>query len=179
MSFSPKLLPLLLFLLCHVTLTSSSNVLVVSGIPGSHLFTMADVAEVLVNFNFNVTLFSINADSRVDMRDRGFHFISVEDEATSEKLMSSWTGVIEDILPLPSEDMLVDQITATEKTREACYTLSRTMKAHFEGEEFARTLEDGNYDVIVMDDYASMSAMVKLQEVNIPVIGINCLADMK
>ena len=159
-------------------LATPSNVLVVSGAPGSHLYALADVAEQLVRFSYNVTLFSMNADPNVDLRQRMFTFFTVEDEKTSEELMSSWSEFFQEILHLPSEDMLVDLIVASEKTENQFYAITRKLKAYFEGENFAALLEEGNFDLIVIDDYVLVMSAVKLSELNIPVIGVSCLSEM-
>ena len=95
----------LILLLLLPPLLDSANVLVISGLRGSHLYITTEVASKLVDFGHNVTVLTAHEDPRVDFSDRNFRFTTYADDRDpgGREFFARWEKAIDRTLTLPSE----------------------------------------------------------------------------
>ena len=171
------LLPLLLLLL---SLSQSANVLVLSGAHGSRRLITINVATKLAEFGHNVTLFSLMDDVRQEVGDRKFTLQSVEDvDGRAQKLRENVEEMLEGILDLPSAEMVNNMVIGTEKAWQNVENYTEFAAAIYEGEQFAKLLEDVQFDLIAVEESATIPAMKVLGTLKTPIIGLMPIAATK
>ena len=143
-----------LFILSCITLllttAYSANVLVIAGMRGSHLYLSTDIADKLVNFGHNVTVVALYGDTRVDMKDRAFHFITLADEIETASLFEKFDDNFGRMLHFPSIEMLAEFYIRQVKDAEFKFVAEESTKLalkYFNGKKFAELL------VLLCSDY--------------------------
>ncbi|KAL5261603.1 hypothetical protein ACHWQZ_G007334 [Mnemiopsis leidyi] len=171
-----------LLVLCAVVLVQtcySGNVLVIAGLQGSHLYVSTDVAEKIAGFGHNVTLLTLRNDSRVNIMDRGFHFVAFGKEGPKmESFLKRWDNAFKHFIHHPSDDMIVEFMRVNVQVEEVLEwgnDFKDMSLDYFQGEEFSELLNTGKFDLIVLEDSASFEAMVPLSRQDIPIMGIYCV----
>ena len=168
---------LVMLLICG---TCASNILVIGGVLGSHLYTSADVAKLLNGFGHNVTLLSVLDDPRKSYKDdHDFHYISVTSNHT---LSSEQLDVIErsaeEAISAPSQDMMVEMIKQSGSTKKNFDMFNRIALPYFSGPIFSRLLEEGKFKLVVIEDTLGYASALSLVHIDIPIIGIMSISDV-
>ena len=170
----------LFFLILLPAIHYSAKVLVISGIRGSHLYITSEVADKLVEFGHEVTLLTSYKDPRVDFTDRNFTFMTYADDKdpNGEKYFERFEAVLDDLISMPSEDMLVDLIEQSEEVYIREYNFNAM--TYYTGAEFSSFLDKEKFDLIVVEQSEMMGASIKFSsQFETPVIGIICISDGK
>ena len=161
----------------------SANVLVIAGVQGSHLYVSIDMAEKISGFGHNVTLLTLRNDTRINIMNRGFHFIAFGKEGPRmESFLKRWDDAFKHFIHHPSEDMIVEFMRVNlfvEEVLQWGIEFQTMSLDYFQGEEFSGLLEAGKFDLIVLEDSASFEAMVPLSQRNIPIMGLICVPATK
>ena len=162
-----------------LSVAQASNILVIGGVPGSHFLTSADVAQILHGFGHNVTVFSLWDDLRVSFNSSSrFHFASATNEQSSEQLAAVQATVKEAILA-PSKDMMHEMIKQTGKSKENFDLFHQIAIPYFGGHLFSKLLEEGKFELIVIEDTLGYASALTLVHKNIPIIGVMSMADVR
>ena len=170
----------LFFLILLPAIHYSAKVLVISGIRGSHLYITSEVADKLVEFGHEVTLLTSYKDPRVDFTDRNFTFMTYADnkDPYGKKYFERFEAVLDDLISMPSEDMIMDFIEKSEELYIREYNF-RAM-AYYTGAEFSSFLDKEKFNLIVLEQSEMMGASIKFNsQSSIPVIGIICVSEAK
>ena len=166
---------LLLSLLFSVAF--SGNILLTVGTYGSHLYTSALVADFLADAGHNVTLLSLFEDVNTDMTGRKFHWQPVANREESRKDMKSVNDLVKQLIDFPSKNMMVDMFGATELALKRSEGFFLKGYEYFTGESFINLLEQGNFDLVIVEDTA-FTAFYYLITQDLPVIGLTCTSDI-
>ena len=171
---------MMLFIVLLFTLLSTShsaNILVIAGLRGSHLYFSTDIADKLAEFGHNVTLVTMFSDNRVEKEDRAFRFITFGDADKSGPNMGYWRAVYEHSMNQPSKDMMPEslinrgEVKEVKLWRDYYYSVAQN---YFQGEDFSKLLDNGEIDLIVLENSIALLAMVSLVHRDIPTMGIVC-----
>ena len=160
------------------TLLHSANVLVISGLRGSHLYITTEVADKLVDFGHNVTVLTAYTDPRVDFSDRNFRFATYADNSDPEgrEFFKRWEKTIDKVLTMPSEDMVIDFL---EESEDVFKEYTSQAISYYTGDRFSKFLHEGRFDLIILEQSEMLGASTKLVHLDIPVMGIYCVPEMK
>ena len=167
-----------ILLLLLSPLFDSANVLVISGLRGSHLYITTEVASKLVDFGHNVTVLTAHEDPRVDFSDRNFRFTTYADDRDpgGREFFARWEKAIDRTLTLPSEDMIVDLL---EQVENVFSEFHRHAISYYTGDRFSELLQEGQFDLIVLEQSEMLGAAPKLVHLDIPILGLYCVSEMK
>ena len=154
---------------------NSANILVTCGTFGSHLFMSATVADLLVEQGHNVTLLSLGTDLNVNMAGRAFHWYPVSERKGSKKELVI-NDMIAGLLELPSRSMMVDLLVGTEHATNRSLEHAKKSFTYFNGKDFGRVMQDGKFDLVVVED-TCLGITIPLLTAGIPVVGLTCSAD--
>ena len=158
-----------------LSVAQASNILVIGGVPGSHFLTSADVAQILHGFGHNVTVFSLWDDLRVSFNSSSrFHFAS----ATNEQL-AAVQGTVKEAILASSKDMMHEMIKQTGKSKENFDLFHQIAIPYFGGHLFSKLLEEGKFELIVIEDTLGYASALTLVHKNIPIIGVMSMADVR
>lgn len=169
-----------LVVLILIPATYSSNILVIGGVLGSHLYTSADVAKTLNGFGHNVTLLSVLDDPRMNYQDsEEFHYVSVtyNDTLSSEQLNAVESSA-EEAISAPSQDMMVEMIKQSGSTKDNFDMFNQIALPYFGGPKFSHLLEEGKFKLVVIEDTLGYASALSLVHKDIPIIGIMSISDV-
>ena len=161
------------------SISYSASVLVIAGHRGSHLYVSLNIADKLAEFGYDVTVVTLYTDSRINTQDRPFRFISIANETETKEMFDKVDKNFTEFMHHPSTDMWVDYFIAQVKSpalSSMADDYSRLGINYFNGEDFAKLLEEEKFDLVVLEDYNAPLAIAALKETSIPVIGIVCHA---
>ena len=160
------------------TLLKSANVLVISGIRGSHLYITTEVANKLVGFGHNVTVLTPYKDPRVDFSDRNFHFATFADDQDpyGKEFFKRLEEMIDILLRMPSDDMVIDFLKESEDIFKQYNSMAIS---YYTGDLFSKFLDSAKFELIVLEQSEMIAASPKLVHLDIPIMGIYCVTEMK
>ena len=173
-----RLFPMLYIILSTLlSMSYSANILVTVGTYGSHLYVSVAVAELLVESGHNVTVLSLYDDMNIDMSSRKFLWNPVTDREGSKRELASINELIEQLVDLPSKDMMSDVLAGTELARKRSLDFFSYGFDYFTGENFAHLMTERNFDLVVMEDTA-IGAAYFLATAGLPVLGLTCTSEI-
>ena len=172
-----RLIVRLTFLAVVFSISYSASVLVIAGHRGSHLYVSLNVAEKLAEFGYDVTVVTTYTDSRINLKDRAFRFISIANEDKTKEMFDRMDKHFTEFMHHPTTDMWVE-FFMTQVRSPAISSLADDYSTlginYFNGEDFAKLLETEQFDLVVLEDYNAPLAISALKERSIPVMGIVC-----
>ncbi|KAL5269663.1 hypothetical protein ACHWQZ_G003201 [Mnemiopsis leidyi] len=80
---------------------------------------------------------------------------------------------------LPSEDMAINTLVGSERAWYNMENYTRIAAEHFEGERFGELLRSGGFDLVLVEDSATIPAIKVLVRLETPIIAIMPLAETK
>ena len=117
-------------------------------------------------------------DERLSSENHKFIFISVIDDRF-EEIKKDTEEVLTRTMELPSEDMAINTLVGSDKAWYNMENFTRIATEHFEGEKFGELLKSGRFDLIVVEDSATIPAIKVLVRLETPIVAIMPLAETK
>ena len=75
-----------------------------------------------------------------------------------------------------SEDMIVDLL---EQVEDVFTEFHRHALSYYTGDRFSELLHEGQFDLIVLEQSEMLGAAPKLVHLDIPILGLYCVSEMK
>ena len=156
---------------------SSSNILVITGAAGSHLYASADVASSLASLGHNVTLFSFMDDPHVDFTKRGFNFTALKDKDFAVRYLDDFQRTYLKSMDMDSSSMMINVMMGNELIKETAINNTGMYLEYFTSQGARDFFDEGNFDMVVVEELVFFAVSLGMRHLKIPIVNLVCTSD--